>query len=254
MNFEEKFLAVFVRRQGGSKKTNLTEWSLENSLSNLIEVFPGFLERIRGKSILDFGCGLGYQSVALARSGAKSVVGVDTSEKNLLCAVNLSKSSSVEDRVVFEKDLFGHYRESFDIAISQNSFEHFSEPFQVLEKLNGALKPGGKLFITFGPPWMSPWGSHMGFLFKLPWAHLFFSERAVMGVRSRFKSDGAKRYEDVEGGLNKMTIARFEDIIASLGMVIKYKRYDCLKKLNILGKFPLVRELFINRVSCVLTK
>lgn len=34
-----------------------------------------------------------------------------------------------------------------------------------------------------------------------------------MQVRSRFRCDGARRYEDVEGGLNRMTVGRFEDLI-----------------------------------------
>jgi hypothetical protein len=47
----------------------------------------------------------------------------------------------------------------------------------------------------------------------LPWAHLYFSERALIRWRSDFKTDGASRFHEVAGGLNQMTIARFERLV-----------------------------------------
>jgi hypothetical protein len=116
------------------------------------------------------------------------------------------------------------------------------------------LAPGGVVMITFCPPWFAPYGSHMHFFTKVPWVNLLFSERTVMSVRSRFRADGAKRYEDVEMGLNRMTIRKFERIIAASGMTVAWRQYVCVKKLNALSRVPLVRELFINVASCVLVK
>lgn len=39
------------------------------------------------------------------------------------------------------------------------------------------------LLITFGCPWLSPYGSHMHFFTKMPWINVFFSETTVMRVR-----------------------------------------------------------------------
>ena len=75
-----------------------------------------------------------------------------------------------------------------------------------------------------------------------------------MNVRRHFRDDGAVRYEDVELGLNKMTVRKFEEIIKALNLTLAYKRYDCVKGLNFLGKIPGLRELFINCISCVLVK
>ena len=36
---------------------------------------------------------------------------------------------------------------------------------------------------------------------KLPWVNLLFPERVVLAVRSRYRTDGATRYEDCGGGL-----------------------------------------------------
>ena len=50
-----------------------------------------------------------------------------------------------------------------------------------------------------------------------------------------------------------MTVSRMESIISNSGMNIQYRKYECVKGFNILGRLPLLRELFINHISCILT-
>ena len=140
------------------------------------------------------------------------------------------------------------------MAISHNSFEHFSDPRAVLEEMKGLIADGGKILITFSPPWLSPYGSHMHFFTRVPWVNILFPERAVMAVRSRYRNDGARRYEEVESGLNKMTVGRFERIVASCGLEFAYKRYRCVRNLDFFGQARLVREFFVNSVSAILVK
>ena len=141
----------------------------------------------------------------------------------------------------------------FDIVISKDSFEHFRNPSMILNKMYRLINGSGKLLITFGPPWLAPYGSHMHYFCKVPWINVLFSEEAVMKVRGRFRSDGAIKYEDVESGLNKMTIAKFEHIIKSGNLKIEYKNYKCVKGINLLSKVPYLREYFINHVSVILS-
>ena len=75
-----------------------------------------------------------------------------------------------------------------------------------------------------------------------------------MAVRRRYRDDGARRYEEVESGLNKMTVGRFERIVASSRLEVDFKRYRCVKNVNFLGAVPLVREFFVNSVSVILIK
>ena len=75
------------------------------------------------------------------------------------------------------------------------------------------LKPTGYVLASFGPTWYHPLGGHLFSVF--PWAHLIFSENALCRWRSHIRSDGAKRFREVEGGLNQMTIRRFERTVAS---------------------------------------
>jgi len=249
----ERLLLSFSRKPGSNDYCTVSEArDPDTALCLLCRVFPDFLPSIAGKEILDFGCGEGRQAVAMACSGATYVWGLDVSRRLLISARSLALEVGVEKQVDFTDRLEARFRARFDIVISQNSMEHFPDPAKALEEMKSALKPDGRLLITFGPPWLAPFGSHMHFFTKVPWVHLIFSEKTVMAVRSHFRHDGATRYEDVEGGLNKMTAGRFERLVSSGGMQILYKKYECVKGINILARVPLTRELFINRVSCIL--
>ncbi len=221
-------------------------------LGLLKRVFPEFERQISGKDVLDFGCGAGLQSIAMAQSGARFVLGLDTNPRTLARAKDLSARQGLGDRLAFAETLDESLLGRFDIVISQNSMEHFADPVGIIELMKTALKPEGRILVTFGPPWLSPYGSHMWFFTRVPWVNVLFSESAVMKVRSRFICDGATRYEDVEGGLNRMTVAKFESIVSHCGLEVSDQRYDCVRGLSLLAKLPGARELFINHVSCAL--
>ncbi len=99
-------------------------------------------------------------------------------------------------------------RTKAEVIVSLDSFEHFGDPAGVLAVMHDLLKPGGVIIATFGPTWYHPLGGHLFSVF--PWAHLLFSEQALIRWRADIRSDGATRFGEVEGGLNQMTIARFE--------------------------------------------
>jgi len=225
--------------------------SLENALSLLSSSFPGFESGIAGNEILDFGCGEGLQSAAMGLRGAKRVLGLDINPRSLEHARMLAADLRLHD-VKFAERLEPRDRGAFDIVISQNSMEHFPDPGAVLEEMKSALKPKGRILITFGPPWFSPYGSHMSFFTPVPWVNILFPQSAVMQVRSRYISDGAIRYEEVEGGLNRMTVHKFERLVEGCGLSQTYRRYQCVKRLDFLSKLPLARELLVNHIACVL--
>ena len=167
-----------------------------------------FFELIKDKSVVDFGCGNGIQSVEMALRGAKKVIGLDIQDKRLEYGSNLAKQNKVEDRCKFLK----HTDELVDIVISKDAFEHFSDPASILAMMCKLLKPNGCILASFGPTWLHPYGGHLFSVF--PWAHLLFTEDALIKWRKNFKSDGAMKFSEVEGGLNQLTIRRFEQIVS----------------------------------------
>lgn len=249
----ERLLLLLSRRPGtkdlaGSQQ----EWNLESALSQLCIAFPHFLSLIEGKDILDFGCGEGWQAVAMAKQGARFVLGLDTNAKTLSKARQVVQNSGTGSRIDFAESMDGNPHR-FDIVISQNSMEHFPDPLGTLEEMKRALRPSGKILMTFGPPWLAPYGSHMNFFTRVPWVNLFFSERTIMNVRQNFRQDGARRYEEVESGLNQMTVGRFERVVFAAGLRVEFQNYRCVKRLNTFARLPLIRELFVNQIDCILS-
>jgi len=209
----------------------------------LTRVFPQFIESLYGKRILDFGCGLGFQTAALARYGVKEAVGLDINP-TLLAQARTRNSRYV--RFIDHLDP----NDQFDVIVSQNAFEHFINAPTVLEAMRRALAPGGRIFISFGPPWYAPWGAHVGFFCRLPWVQVLFPESTVLAVRSRYRTGEAGCYEDI--GLARMSVGKFERIVKASGLQIAYQKYDCVGGFDWLQHTPL-RELFVNQINSVLS-
>lgn len=168
------------------------------------------LRLIHDKTVIDFGCGEGLEAIDLVRHGARRVIGIDIRRSMLDKATqNVITAGLLSERCEFvmSTDV------AADVIVSLDSFEHFNDPVVVLNVMHNLLKPNGLVIISFGPTWYHPLGGHLFSVF--PWAHLIFSEQALIRWRSDIRSDGATRFSEVEGGLNQMTIRRFEHMVAA---------------------------------------
>jgi ubiquinone/menaquinone biosynthesis C-methylase UbiE len=175
-------------------------------------------QEFRGQRVLDFGCGCGEEAVAVAQRGAELVVGTDIQHARLERARHLADDAGMAHRCRFlhaidhAAEIEG-LEETFDCAYSIDAFEHFDQPEKILQTLHRMLAPGGRLFVSFGPPWKHPFGAHMRYFCRWPWFHLLFREETIMAVRKLYRDDGARRFAEVDGGLNQMTLARFLKIV-----------------------------------------
>lgn len=167
------------------------------------------LTLIRDKTVIDFGCGEGLETLDLARHGAKRVIGLDIRQNVLDKATRSAEAAGLSDRCEFATNT----DTKADVIVSLDAFEHFDDPAGVLGIMHGLLKPSGVVIASFGPTWYHPFGGHLFSVF--PWAHLLFSEQALIRWRTTIRADGATRFGEVEGGLNQMTIARFERLISA---------------------------------------
>jgi SAM-dependent methyltransferase len=162
---------------------------------------------LQGRTVIDFGCGTGDDLIEAVRLGAARGIGIDIREEVLAVARRQAQAAGVADRCTFATET----SERADLVISLDSFEHFADPGHMLELMHELLVPGGMVWASFGPTWGHPLGGHLFSIF--PWAHIVLSEEALIRWRSRIRDDGATRFEEVSGGLNRMTIARFERIV-----------------------------------------
>ncbi len=204
-------------------------------------------ERVKDKTVIDFGCGPGFEAIHLSQMGAGKVIGVDIQEKLLGHARDLAAKKSVSDRCTFTTNT----DELADVVMSKDAFEHFDDPASILELMADLLKPDGHIEIAFGPIWLHPYGGHLFSVF--PWAHLIFTEEALIRWRADFKTDGATKFSEVTGGLNQITIKKFEKIVANSSCKIEWLDTIPIRKLSIF-KHKWLREFGSSIVCCRLVK
>jgi SAM-dependent methyltransferase len=208
---------------------------------------PGFWDEIRDRVVVDFGCGEGYEVVEMAERGARQVIGIDTRQKWLDHAAALARERGVADRCVFAERWT--IPATADVIVSMDSFEHFDDPAGILSTMSGILKPAGRIVVSFGPTWYHPYGGHLFSVF--PWAHLIFSERAMLTWRSELP--GKRRTTSLrEAGLNKMTVRRFERLIARSPFRVESFEAVPIRRLRWLAN-RVSREFTTSVVRCRLT-
>jgi SAM-dependent methyltransferase len=259
MRLGERILLRLSRKPGSPEYAGATlNYTVSNSLDFPLKTIPQLLDQIKDKLILDYGCGPGYQAVALGKRGAKAVVGIDINPRWLERARALARENGCDDRVSFsEAEGFvadTSNREKFDVVLCCSSFEHFADPAKELATMKLMIHPRGKILLTFAEPWLSPRGSHMDNFCRVPYINVLFSEKTVMSVRSRFKDDGATRYEDIVSGLNRMTLAKFERIIRNSGLTVEHQNFFATKNLPLVKHIPFMREFLVSAVTCILVK
>lgn len=205
------------------------------------------MHRVQGKVVIDFGCGDGMEAIEFAKEGAAKVIGIDIRES----ALNRARQNAYKANVGPLCEFCQGTDVIADVIISLDSFEHFNNPELVLSEMDSLLKPCGEVMVCFGPPWLHPYGGHLFSVF--PWAHLVFSEKALIRWRSDIRSDGARSFGEVEGGLNCMTIRRFESIVQQSNF--RFESFEAVP-IRVTRGFHnrLTREFFTSIVRCVLVK
>jgi len=197
--------------------------------------------------------------VAVAERGARNVYGIDVRPRVLQAAADLAAARGVAKKCNFlnvESDAarLQELRGTVDVIYSLDCFEHYPSPDAVLNLAYDLLAPGGRFVISFGPPWYHPYGAHMTFFCRVPWVHLLFTERTILAVRGLYRNDGASRFEEVDGGLNRMSIKRFERLIRDGSFSIERLSPVPIRHTGSMGKAPGLREFFTSVVQCSLIK
>ncbi len=199
-------------------------------------------------TVVDFGCGYGRGLINMARQGFQRLIGVDIRSDVLQQAECNAEEMGVGDRCRFTTGLNPG---EADVVLSIDAFEHFDDPESVLATMAAGLRPGGRIVASFGPTWYHPRGGHLFSVF--PWSHLVFSESSLCRWRRDFRDDGATRFHEVAGGLNQMTICRFEKLVDGSPLQIKQLTLRPIGATRWLhGKWT--REFLTSIIDCVMVK
>jgi 2-polyprenyl-6-hydroxyphenyl methylase / 3-demethylubiquinone-9 3-methyltransferase len=107
------------------------------------------LASLRGKTVLDVGCGGGILAESMAARGA-AVTGIDLAEKPLKVAqLHLLESGlQVDYRLVAAETLAQEGPATFDIVTCMEMLEHVPDPSATVTACAELLKPGGHAFFA----------------------------------------------------------------------------------------------------------
>ncbi len=104
---------------------------------------------LRGKQVIDIGCGGGLVSEGMAVLGAE-VSGIDLSEKALgVARLHLHESGqSVNYRLISAEAMAEEAPGRFDVVTCLEMLEHVPDPASTLRACAKLVKPGGQVFLS----------------------------------------------------------------------------------------------------------
>ncbi|MEJ2454980.1 MAG: tRNA 5-methoxyuridine(34)/uridine 5-oxyacetic acid(34) synthase CmoB [Candidatus Thiodiazotropha sp.] len=123
-----------------------TEWRSDWKWSRL----QGAIDPLKGRLVLDVGCGNGYHAWRMAGEGARMVIGIDPTQLFIhqFAAIRhfLGKQHPVRLLPLGIEDLPPGLQ-AFDTVFSMGVFYHRRSPFSHLSELKGCLRRGGELVL-----------------------------------------------------------------------------------------------------------
>ena len=104
---------------------------------------------LKGKRVLDVGCGGGILSESMYFKGAE-VIGIDLGEKALNVAKlhQLESGAKVDYQYVSVEELATQQQASFDVVTCMEMLEHVPNPASVVQACAKLCKPGGTIFFS----------------------------------------------------------------------------------------------------------
>lgn len=204
------------------------------------------------KTVLEVGCGNGYEVWSMAHNLGADAFGVDIQEPH--CwedlvgeRVHLQRADLTEDNPFPP--------ETFDRIVSYTVWEHVQHPHRLLEETHQILKPGGLQWIRANL-WAGPQASHRYRDIFFPWPHHLFSDDVIAEWDAQHG-----RAPEGAAWVNKLTWNHYERYFHDIGFKLRgrsfstaawdeefYQRFE-----DVLGRIPrwdLERDFF----TCVVEK
>lgn len=131
-------------------------WDPNSEFRPLHEINPlrlDYIEKIcnglKGKRVVDIGCGGGILSESMATRGAH-VTGIDLAEKPLRVAKLhlLDSGQQVDYQLISAEDLAQQKPHQFDVVTCMEMLEHVPDPASTVKACAQLVKPGGQVFFS----------------------------------------------------------------------------------------------------------
>jgi SAM-dependent methyltransferase len=114
-------------------------------------VLRGMLPELKDKNVLDLGCGYGWHCRYAREQGARSVLGIDISEKMIERAREFNEDPNITYRQAAIEDI-DFEPGQFDVAVSSLALHYIEDFVSVCRKIYNSLAPGGSFILSMEHP------------------------------------------------------------------------------------------------------
>jgi SAM-dependent methyltransferase len=231
----------------------------------LIPVLSRWGVDLRGKALLEVGCGDGGCGAAFVGAGCR-VIMMDIDERLVSLAAGHNEREGIDAKtyvgdILDDKAAF--YREGpFDLVVFRDVIEHIQDPASALRIVRRFLSRDGFVFVIF-PPYYSPYGAHQQILPRkrmlfVPYNKLPYLQLLPRGLFESLVGGETNPHREVRrlSGI-RLTIRKFERYVREAGLVAARRkmflsrpsfalRYGVpVVDASILGRIPVVREVAV---------
>jgi SAM-dependent methyltransferase len=194
---------------------------------------------LRGKTVLEIGCGAGFEMWYLSRVLGCDAWGIDISPRRSWPHLVGERVHLVAGDVAAGDALPAN---TFDRVMSFTVWEHITRPLEAIVELARVMKPGGYAWIRANL-YRGPTASHRTRDIAFPFPHLLFSDEVIDEALTKTGKRG--------GGaawVNRLTWEQYEAAFLGAGFAIRslsftrypldeafYRRFE-----DVLGRYPKV--------------
>ncbi len=138
----EHFFAEYAKMDRSQKGlSGAGEWH------QLKPLFPP----LRGKAVLDLGCGYGWHCKFAAEQGAARVLGIDLSRNMIAEAEKRNPDEAIEYRVCGMEE-YAYPENQWDCVVSNLALHYIERIDLIFQKVHKTLKPGGIFLFNIEHP------------------------------------------------------------------------------------------------------
>ncbi len=267
-NFISRFWPANFDRY--SDESAYSKWQMENAIESY-EQYKEF-QPFEGKKVLDLGSGEGGKTTYYADREPELMVGIDIDGQKIRRAKQFCSQNDPVTMCQFVVCSAHHqpFRQGFfDIVISEDCFDHYMEPDSVMREANRVLTKGGVFFVSFDT-YYNWGGSHLYNFIRMPWAHLFFSDSALVEAtriiasqlteenptnkrRESYQEQAEREIYQFKHHVNKITLGGWRELVRNRDWRIVLEETQSSGKKIPIFNLPLLEELY-NSLFYVLKK